>query len=171
MTAGIGLKSSAVLLASCLCICQRIFSIILGARAEEGKVTMGIYMHEQRMTAIRSRGTTAVSGALGIALLILMTRSALALTVSEFQSAQERFQEGYVWGIVEYLSQVAGDEAQTKRTLEYHRCFLEKKINSWGALELFRAYIGRTPHAATQPVMGLALQCFYEACDGYGIKP
>lgn len=94
--------------------------------------------------------------------------SALALSTSEYLSAEEQFKAGYVFGMMEALTLIAdSDPAQNQHDIKLLQCFLENKINSTEGVRIIGRYILRTPDASTTPMVSVVIKAFNEACDRY----
>lgn len=101
-------------------------------------------------------------------LIISNANSAMALSTSEYSGANEQFKAGYVFGMMEALTQIAGDDkASDERSLRLLQCFLENKINSAEGVRIVGRYILRTPDVSTTPMVGVVIKAFNEACDRY----
>jgi hypothetical protein len=107
--------------------------------------------------------------ALAVFLLIICNvNNAMALSASEYASADEQFKAGYVFGMMEALTQIAdSDPVQNQHDIKMLQCFLENKIDSAEGVRIVSRYILRTPDASTTPMVGVVIKAFNEACDRY----
>ncbi len=99
----------------------------------------------------------------------VMCGQAAAFTKSEYMQGSPEFQQGYVFGLMEYMSGVASkaDPSANKRTEGYRRCFVENKISSLEGLDIVTRYLQRAPDASTVPMLSNVLRAFHEACARY----
>ncbi len=92
----------------------------------------------------------------------------MALTASEYSSSDESFKEGYVFGMMEALTQIAYNNPNSdQHSLKLLKCFLDNKINSVEGVRIVGRYILRTPDASTTLMVGVVTKAFNEACDRY----
>jgi hypothetical protein len=94
---------------------------------------------------------------------------ASALPTSDFTAADNGFQQGYVFGIMEHMAFVVSstDPQSGQLAVAYRDCFVDNKLDSREGLNIVNRYINRTPDASTRPMLGNVKMALYEACKRY----
>jgi hypothetical protein len=97
-----------------------------------------------------------------------MPARAGGFTYSDWIGQSPEWQQGYAFAIADYLTSIVRkiEAPNYASTRGYKRCF-ENKVNGAGLVAIINNYVQRTPEAATEPFVVVALRAFHETCTSY----
>jgi hypothetical protein len=93
---------------------------------------------------------------------LFLARPAAAMTGAELIQMDREFASGYIFGMVEYKTQVLEDSNPSFYIMR--ECILGAKLNSYTLYELVTSYIRRNPATLPQGAVGAVIQSLNAMC-------